>query len=150
MNLRVALVVLVLGFIALLLIMGAISFVRWLRFSYPHYYRTILIVLLLIACGLGVWVMLELQDRPAFHEEDVITLGEPLVVRVVSTERLTATTSCIVEIHEHLAVLEVMSGTLKARVESNAGSGPTFCPIGAQVLFDPAWLQRYTLTHRHS
>jgi hypothetical protein len=130
--------------------MGAISFVRWLRFSYPHYYRTILIVLLLIACGLGVWVMLELQDRPAFHEEDVITLGEPLVVRVVSTERLTATTSCIVEIHEHLAVLEVMSGTLKARVESNAGSGPTFCPIGAQVLFDPAWLQRYTLTHRHS
>jgi hypothetical protein len=150
LNIRVALVVLVLGFIALLLVMGAFSFVRWLKFSYPHYYRAILITIVLLACGVGIWVLLELRDRPAFHEEDVITLGAPLVVRVVSTERLTATTSCIVEIHEHLAVLEVMSGTLKARVESNAGLGPSLCPIGAQVRFDPAWLQHYTLTHRHS
>jgi hypothetical protein len=149
-NLRVALVVLVLGFIAVLLVMGALTFVRWLKISYPHYYRTILIAILLIACGLGIWMLLEVRDRPSFQEEDVLTLGEPLVVRVVSTERLTATTSCIVEIHQHLAVLEVMSGTLKVRVESNAGSGPTFCPIGAQVLFDLAWLQHYTLTHRES
>jgi hypothetical protein len=150
LNILVALVVLVLGFIALLLVMGAFTFVRWLKISYPHYYRAILIAILVIGCGLGVWVLLELRDRPTFHEEDVITLGEPLAVRAVSTERLTATASCIVEIHEHLAIREVMSGTLKARVESNAGSGPSLCPIGAQVLFDPAWLQQYTLTHRHS
>jgi hypothetical protein len=148
MNLRVALVVLVLGFIAVLLVMGAISFVRWLRMTYPRHYRSLLLLILLGSVGVGVWIMMEMRDRPSFYQEDVITLGEPLAVRVVSAKRLTATTSCIVEIHEHLAVREVLRDRLTAEVESNAGAVPPFCPVGAEVQFDPSWLQRYTVTRR--
>jgi hypothetical protein len=148
LNFRVALVVLVLGFIAVLLALGAISFVRWLRLSYPRHYRSLLIFILLVAAGAGLWMALEMRDRPTFHEGDVLTLGEPLAVRAVSAKRLMATTSCIVEIHEHLVLREVMADVLTAEVESNAGPTPPFCDIGAEVQFDTSWLQRYTLTRR--
>lgn len=148
MNLRVALVVLVLGFIAVLLVMGAISFVRWLRTTYPGHYRSLLAIIVLVGVGVSLWVVMEMRDRPTFHQGDVLTLGEPIAVRAVSAKRLMATTSCIVEIHEHLALREVMLDVVTATVESNAGEVPPFCPIGADVQFDPAWLQRYTLTRR--
>jgi hypothetical protein len=149
-NLRVLLVVVVLGFIGLLLVMGAVTFVRWLREAYPQHFRLILAVFVLSGFGLGIWIYLEAKDRPDFHANDLITLGQPLVVRVVPTERLAATASCIVEIYEHLAIVEVGSSTLKARVESNKGSGPSLCPIGVKVQFERAWLELYTLTHRHA
>ncbi len=149
MNLRVALIVLVLGFIGLLLVMGAVSFVRWLRLSYPRHFWLILTVLGLAAVGLGLWGYEEAAERPAFHPGDLITLEAPVVARQVPVERTAPQTSCIVEIYEHLAVVEVESGTLKARVESNARSRPSFCPIGAEVQLDLTWLHRYTLTHRH-
>jgi hypothetical protein len=149
LNLRVLLIVLVLGFIGLLVVMGAVSFVRWLMVAYPRHFRSILMAMILTSIGLGIWGFMEARERPSFHADDVITLGQPVAVRLVPTERLTATASCIVEIRQHLAVVEVMNGTLKGRVESNAGSGPGLCPPGAEVQFDPAWLQFYTLTHRH-
>jgi hypothetical protein len=148
-NLRALLIFLIIGFIGLLVILGAVSFVRWLRESYPQHFRVVLAIIVLSGFGLGVWMYLEAKERPAFHAGDVLTLGEPLVVRSLPTERLAVTTSCIVEIHEHLSVLDVGSGTLKARVESNTSSGAPFCSVGTVVQLDLAWLHRYTLTHRH-
>ncbi|MGH7256352.1 MAG: hypothetical protein ACREI3_11300 [Nitrospirales bacterium] len=148
MNLRVLLIVLILGFVGLLLSLGAASFVRWLRTAYPRQFPGILFALGVGLAASGVLGYMEAQDRPTFHRNDLITLGAPLVARLVSTERLTSTRSCIVEIRGHLGVVEVASGTMKARVESNT-SDPSFCPVGAEVEFQQAWLSRYTLTHRH-
>ncbi len=150
MNLRAALIFLVLGFVGLLLVMGVLSFVRWLKVSYPRYFRSVLAGLGVAAVGLVLWGYQEAAERPAFHPGDLITLEAPVVARLISAERNTPATSCIVEIYEHLAVVEAESGTLKAHVESNTRSGPSFCPVGAEVQLDPAWLHRYTLTHRHS
>ena len=83
MNLRAALIFLVLGFIGLLIVMGAASFVRWLRDTYPLRYRTILVGLCLVLVGAGVWVYLEVKERPVFHAGDLITLEEPVVARVI-------------------------------------------------------------------
>jgi len=149
MNLRAALIFLVLGFIGLLIVMGAASFVRCLKISYPLQYRTILIVLCLLLVGVGVWVYMEVKERPVFHTGDLMTLEEPVVARVIPAVRNAPATSCIVEIYEHLSVLEVHSGTLKARVESNNRSGPSFCPVGADVQIELAWLNHFTLTYRH-
>jgi len=148
MNLRVALIFLVLGFIGLLIVMGAASFVRWLKVSYPRSFRSILVVLCLVLVGAGVWVYMEAKERPVFYAGDLITLEEPVVARVISADRHSPTTSCIVEIYEHLSVVDVQSGTLKARVESSNRSGPSLCPIGADVQIELAWLHRFTLTHR--
>ena len=149
MNLRAGLIFLVLGFIGLLIVMGAASFVRWLKISYPLQYRTILVVLCLLLVGAGVWVYMEVKERPVFHAGDLMTLEEPVVARVIPAVRNAPATSCIVEIYEHLSVVEVHSGTLKARVESNNRSGPSFCPVGADVQIELAWLNHFTLTYRH-
>lgn len=148
MNLRAALLVFVLGFVGLLLVLGASSFFRWLKISYPRQFGPILAGLCVALVGLGVLAYLETTDRPAFRPGDLITLGQPIVVRLVEKERLAPSVSCIVEIREGLSVMEFGGGTLKARVESNKKSDPRFCPVGAVVQFDPAWLNRYTLTHR--
>lgn len=148
MTLRLAIVLLVLGFIGLLLVMGAISFVRWLKFTHPHHFRSILIGLSAALIGLSAWALLEVMDRPSFEAGDLITVQEPIVARIVATDLRAPTTSCIVEGYENLSVVGVSSGTMKARVESKKMSGPAFCPVGAFVEFELAWLHRYTLTHR--
>ncbi len=149
MNLRAALIFLVLGFIGLLIVMGAASFVRWLTIAYPRHFRTILVVLCLVLVGAGVRVYMEAKGRPVFHAGDLITLQEPVVARVIPADRNAPATSCIVEIYEHLSVVDIHTGTLNARVESNNRSGPSFCPIGAEVQIELDWLRLYTLTHRH-
>lgn len=148
MNLRAALIFLILGIISLLIVMGAVSVVRWLKMAYPRSFRSILVVLCLVVMGAGVLVYLEAKERPVFHAGDLITLQEPVVARVIPADRRSSATSCIVEIYEHLSVVELQSGTLKARVESNNRSGPSFCPVGAEVQIELAWLRRFTLTHR--
>ena len=45
MNLRAALISLILGIIGLFLVMGAASFVRWLKMSYPRSFRAMLALL---------------------------------------------------------------------------------------------------------
>src|SRR3989442_12475639 len=87
MNLRAALIFLVLGFIGLLIVMGAASFVRWLKISYPLQYRTILVVLCLLLVGVGVWIYMEVKERPVFHAGDLMTLEEPVVARVIPPDR---------------------------------------------------------------
>ena len=149
MTFRLALVLLLLGFIGLLIVMGAISFVRWLKITHPRNFRLILTAIGAAFIGAAFWIALEVIDRPSFESGDLITLQEPLVARQVTTDVKSATTSCIVEIYEDLSVMGVHSGTMKARVESNKKSGPSSCPIGAEVQFELVWLHRYTLTHRH-
>ena len=150
MNPRAALIFLVLGFIGLLIVMGAMSLVRWMKAAYPHRFRSILVALCLLAAGLGLWGYMEVKDRPAFHTGDLLTLEEPVVARLVASDRHTPDLACIVAIYEHLAVVEAGSGTLTARVESNNKSGPSYCPIGTDVQIELAWLHRFTLTHRQS
>ena len=148
MNPRAFLIFLVFGFIGLLTVMGAISFVRWMKAAYPHRVRAILVALGLSVVGLGIWAYRELNDRPVFHPGDLLTLEQPVVARLVSSERNTADGACIVAIREHLSVVQAGSGRLTARIESNYQSGTSYCPIGADVQIELAWLQRFTLTRR--
>jgi hypothetical protein len=149
-NLRAAFIFLALGIISLLITMGALSAVRWLRIAYPKQFRSILVALCLALVCLGVWGYMEANDRPAFHEGDLLTLQEPIVARMRSSDRNSPTASCIIDIYEHVAVIETQTGTLTGRVESNNMSGPSFCGIGAEIQVELRWLHRYTLTHRHS
>jgi hypothetical protein len=149
-NLRAAFIFLALGIVSLLITMGALSVVRWLRIAYPKQFRSILVVLCLALVCLGVWGYMEADDRPAFHAGDLLTLQEPIVARMIRSDRNSPTASCIIDIYEHVAVIEARTGTLSARVESNNTSGPSFCAIGAEVQVEIGWLHRYTLTHRHS
>src|SRR3989442_15683258 len=105
MNLRAALIFLVLGFIGLLIVMGAASFVRWLKISYPLQYRTILIVLCLLLVGVGVWIHMEVKERPVFQAGDLMTLEEPVVAIVIPADRMDHATSLIVELYEHISVI---------------------------------------------
>src|SRR5262245_62106017 len=133
MNLRAALIFLVLGFVSLLIVMGALTFVSWLKTAYPRHFRSILVALSLVIVGLGFWGYMEASGDPAFHTADLLTLQEPVVARLEAVGRGERNTACIIDIYEHLAVVEVRTGTLSARVESNNTSGPSFCPIGIKV-----------------
>ena len=148
MAFRLAVVLLVLGFLGMLIVMGAISFVQWLKFTHPRHFRSILTFVCAALIGAVVWAVLEVIAQPSFQAGDLITVQEPLVAHMVTPDVKSATTSCIVEIYEDLAVVGIQSGTVKARLESNKKSGPSSCPIGAEVQFELAWLHRYTLTHR--
>ncbi|MGQ0811863.1 MAG: hypothetical protein ACT4OO_11660 [Nitrospiraceae bacterium] len=147
MNLRIALIFFVLGFIGLLLVMGAASLARWLKTSYPRHFRWILVSLGLLIAVAGVWAYME-KEQPTFHTDDLITLEEPLVAKVFASDRHSPTIACIVDLYEHLAVIEVDTRTLTARVESNNTSGQHYCPVGATVHFERSWLHRFTVTRR--
>ena len=149
MNIRAAFIFLVLAFIGLLILMGTVGFIRWLKATYPRHFISLLFALVLALVGMAVWVYMEANDRPTFHAGDLITLQEPVVARVVDTERNSPETSCIIDIYKHLSVVSIRTGTLRARIESNT-PGSAFCSIDAHVHIELAWLHRYTLTHRHS
>jgi hypothetical protein len=148
MNLRAALVFIVLGVIGLFLVMGVLSFVRWLQRSYPRRFRLILAGLGVLLLAAGIWSGMEMMERPAFRSNDLITLHEPVVAKTIPADRDSRMTACIVDNSEHLAVVEVSGGALTARVESNNTSAPAYCAVGTDVRIEPAWLHRYSLTHR--
>jgi hypothetical protein len=148
MNFRVALIFLVFGFIGLLLVMGALSLFRWLKNAYPQRFPWILAILCLIVVGAGIWTALEVREQPMFQTNDLITLQEPVVARTIPVDRNSRIATCIVDLSEHLGVVEVGSGTLAARVESNNTSSATYCPIGADVRIEIGWLHHFTVTHR--
>ena len=93
---------------------------------------------------------MEIRDRPTFRTHDLITLQEPVVAKIVPTDRDSRSLVCVVDLHEHLGVLDVDSegGALKARVESNNTSATLYCPVGADVRIELAWLHRMTVTRR--
>ena len=148
MTFRAALVFIVLGFVGLLLAMGLLSFIQWLKRSYPRRFRLILAALALLVTAAAVWMGLELMERPTFRPNDLITLHEPVVAKTIAIDRDSRMTACIVDNSEHLAVVGIEGGTLTARVESNNGSASVYCAIGADVRIEQAWLHRYSLTHR--
>lgn len=148
MNLRAALVFIVLGFVGLLLAMGTLAFIQWLKQTYPRRFRTILLILGALIIAAGVWIGMELVERPVFRPNDLITLHEPVVAKTIAVDRDSRMTACIVDVSEHLAVVELAGGVLTARVESNNATAPVYCAVGADVRIEPAWLHRYSLTRR--
>jgi hypothetical protein len=148
MNLRVALIFILIGFVGMLLAMGLLGFVQWLKRSYPRHFGLILTALVLFVVGALIWVVSELAERPSFRSNDLITLHEPVVARTTPAGRDARVSPCIVENSEHLAVLEIDGRTLKVRVESNSGSAPVHCVIGSEVHIALEHLHRYSLTRR--
>lgn len=152
MNLRFAFIILVLAFIGLLLAIGFLTAIRWLRIHYPERANAVLAGVCVITAGAVVMAIVEIQDQPMFRPHDLITLQEPVVARTITADRVAGSITCVVDLHEHLGVLEieVEHGALKARVESNNTSAPVFCPIGAEVRIDLTWLHRLTVTRRQT
>ena len=152
MNLRLVLIVLVLIFLGLLVMIGVRTFARWLKLHYPRRARAVLTGLCLMVIGAGALLIMEREAQPTFRPHDLITLQEPVVARIIATDRDTRSMPCIIDLHEHLGVLEIEneSGTLKARVESNNNSAPVYCPIGVDVRIDLTWLHRMTITRRQA
>lgn len=152
MNLRFAFIILVLVFVALLLAIGVLTAIRWLRLHYPQRANAILAGGAAIVAGGVIMTIVELNDRPMFRPHDLITLQEPVVARTIPGDRSAGSATCVVDLHEHLGVLEIEieHGAVKARVESNNTSAPVFCPIGTEVRIDLDWLHRFTVTRRQT
>lgn len=152
MNLRVVFIILALVCIALLLAIGVLTAIRWLRLHYPQRAHAILAGSAAIVAGAVIMTIVEMNDRPMFRPHDLITLQEPVVARTIPVDRGTGSTTCVVDLHEHLGVLEVEieQGALKARVESNNTSAPVFCLVGSEVRIDVIWLHRLTITRRQT
>ncbi len=150
MNPRVILIMCVLAFIGLLLVVGARTFARWLKIHYPRRASAILLGLWAIGIAGGWLIVREIRDEPTYQPNDLITLQQPVVVRTISADRESRALTCVVDLHEHLGVMEIESesDTLKARVESNNTSASLYCPIGAEVRVEIAWLHRPTVTRR--
>lgn len=152
MNLRLLLLVVVLIFISLLLVIGLRTFVRWLKLHYPRRASAVLTGLCLIGVGAGAVIAIEMNEQPTFRPHDLITLQEPVVVRTIAPDRESRSTTCVVDLHEHLGVLEFENerGTVRARVESNNTSAPLYCPVGAEIRIEAAWLHHPTITQRQA
>lgn len=152
MNLRVALIGLLSGFIGLLLVMGARAFVRWLQIYYPRRAAAVLLTLGTAIVGAGWLITMEVLDRPDFQPNDLITLQEPVVARTIPADRGSRSMTCVVDLHEHLGLLEVEreAGTMKALVESNNASEPSYCRVGAEVRIELSRLHRMTVTRRQT
>ncbi|MDR4480431.1 MAG: hypothetical protein R3B37_11905 [Nitrospira sp.] len=150
MNVRLVLILAVLIFIVLVLVIGVRTVARWLRIHYPRRANAILAGLAVIVIGTGVLVVLEMTDQPTFRPNDLITLQEPVVAKTIAADRQSRVGTCVVDLREHLGVLEVdiEAAALRVLVESNNSSEPVFCSIGEEVIVPVAWLRRLTVTHR--
>lgn len=150
MNLRLVLTVGALCFIALLLVIGIRTAIRWLKVHYPQRANAVLFGVCLFLAGAGILIVVEMNDRPTFRPNDLLTLQAPVVARTIVSDRESHSITCVVDRHEHLGVLELENerGTMRARVESNNTSEPLYCPIGVEVRIESAWLHHPTITHR--
>jgi hypothetical protein len=140
----------VLAFLGLLLLMGARAFARWLKIHYPRRASLIFLGLWIVGITAGWLIVREVRDQPTYQSNDLITLQEPVVARAISSDRDSHSLTCVVDLHEHLGVLELEreSETIKARVESNNTSAPIYCAVGTEVRVEIAWLHRPTVTRR--
>ncbi|MCS6289375.1 MAG: hypothetical protein H8K10_10395 [Nitrospira sp.] len=152
MNLRLVLTFVALGFIVLLLIIGIRTAVRWLKIHFPQRANAVLFGVCLLLAGAGWLIAVEMEDQPTFRPNDLLTLQEPVVAKTIMSDRESRSTTCVVDLHEHLGLLELENerGTMRARVESNNTAEPLYCPIGAEVRIEAAWLHHPTITHRQA
>jgi hypothetical protein len=150
MNPRVVLIIGALAFIGLLLVLGARAFARWVKTHYPAQASVIFWGLWVLGIAVGWLIAREIREAPVYQPNDLLTLQEPVVARTVSMSRDVRPIACVIDLHEHLGLLEIEheSGTLTARVESNNTSAPLYCPIGAEIRIDMAWLHHPTVTRR--
>lgn len=152
MNLRFVFIILVLCFIGLLLALGIRTAILWVRAHFPQRANTILAGVSIGAAAAVVLLVAEVMEQPQFRPHDLLTLQEPVVAKTIPPDRGAGSMMCVVDVHEHLGVLEVEveRGLLRARVESNSAKGPAFCPIGAEVRIDLTWLHRFSVTRRQT
>ncbi|MET0517062.1 MAG: hypothetical protein ABW047_17245 [Nitrospiraceae bacterium] len=148
MNVRTALIFLMVGLVGLWLVMGVLSFIRWVRTRYPRRGVLVLMALCLIVVGAAIVIAMEMRERPSFRPNDLLTLQEPVVAKTIAADRSTKIETCVIDRYEHLGVLEVEGGRLTVRVESNNTSAPVYCPIGTDVRTEVAWLHSFTVTRR--
>ncbi|HVG02195.1 MAG TPA: hypothetical protein VM842_04855 [Nitrospira sp.] len=150
MNPRIVLIFGAVVFTGLLLVMGARAFARWVKTHYPAQASIILSGIWVLGIAGGWLIVWELREAPVYQPNDLLTLQEPVVARTTSTNRDVRSIACVIDLHEHLGLLEIEqeSGTLTARVESNNTSAPLYCPIGTEIRVDMAWLHRPTVTRR--
>ena len=148
MNVRAALVFLVVGFVGLLFVMGVLSFIRWVKIRYPRRGSLILVALCVIVAGSAIVIAMEIRERPTFRPNDLVTLQEPVVAKTMVADRNSRSEPCVVDRYEHVGVVEVEGATLTVRVESNNTSAPAYCPIGAEVRTEVGWLHDVTVTRR--
>ena len=150
MNPRLILIMCVLAFIGLLLIVGARTFARWVKIHYPRQAAAVILGLWIVGITGGWLIVREMRDEPTYQLNDLITLQQPLVVKTIPAERDSRAETCVVDLRQHLGVMEIQSesGTLKARVESNNTSAALYCPVGSEVHVEMAWLHRPTVTRR--
>ncbi len=123
MTVRAALIFLVFGFVVLILVMGVLSFVRWMKIRYPRHGSLILVALCVIVVGSAIVIAMEIRERPTFLPNDLVTLQEPVVAKITAADRNSRIETCVIDRYEHLGVVEVEGGTLTARVESNKAVG---------------------------
>lgn len=150
MNLRFAFIVLVLCVLLLLLALGIRTAILWIRTRYPERANSILAAASIVAVAAGLLVVVEVMEQPQFRPHDLLTLQEPVVAKTIPVDRGAGSTLCVVDVREHLGVLEVdiEQGLLRAKVESNSTAGAAFCPIGTEVRLDLTWLHRFSVTRR--
>jgi PAS domain S-box-containing protein len=97
MNLRLVLTVGALCFIALLLVIGIRTAIRWLKIHYPQRANAVLSGVSLFLAGVGVLIAVEMKDRPAFRPNDLLTLQEPVVARTIVSDRESRSMTCVVD-----------------------------------------------------
>lgn len=152
MNLRFAFIVLVLCFIGILLALGVRTAILWVRAHFPQRANTILTGASIGAAAAVGLLVAEVMEQPQFRPHDLLTLQQPVVGKTIPVDRGAGSMVCVVDVHEHLGVLDVEAerGQLRAKVESNSAKGPAFCPIGAEVRIDLAGLHRVSVTRRQT
>ena len=136
MNFRLVLTVVALGFIVLLLVIGIRTAVRWLKIHYPQRANAVLFGVCLLLAGAGVLIAIEMKDQPTFRPNDLLTLQEPVVARTIVSDRESRSITCVVDLHEHLGVLELDIVLADADIEKNR--------------IEAAWLHHPTITHRQA
>jgi hypothetical protein len=144
---RVLLIVFVLGTLGVLWIVGLLTLIRWLKLHYPR--QTTILLLLLAGLGAAAVLMLarELRQRPEMAPGDLLTLQEPLVVRMRS-EQGSSRRPCVIDLYEHLGVEEIGPMVLTATVESNNRSSAFYCPVGESVEVEVDRIHHPTVTRR--
>ncbi len=152
MNFRLVLTIVALGFIVLLLVIGVRTAVRWLKIHYPRRANTILFGVCVTLAGAGLLIVVEMKDQPTFRQNDLLTLREPVVAKTIASDRESRSITCVIDVHEHLGVLELDNErrALRALVESNNTSGSLYCPVGAEVRIEADWLHDPTVTRRQA
>ena len=88
MNVRVALIFLVFGFVGLLLVMGVWWLLRSVMIRYPRRGFFILVapIIGMMVVGSAIVIAMEMREQPSDRPNDLVTLQEPVVGRTIAAD----------------------------------------------------------------